>query len=102
MSALSPRPGLEGPDERQRDLPVLDTAVLSVSAADAPIVVTSAEIDEQLTETYERTAAARNAAGPRRIVERRWWPEDVTFADAAAMAGAKASPRPASTRASAC
>ena len=24
------------------------------------------------------------------ITERRWWPEDVTFADAAAMAGAKA------------
>ncbi len=68
-----------------------DTAVLSVSAADAPIVVTSAEFDAQLSETYERTGlrpgVLESLAG---IVERRWWPPDVTFADAAAMAGAKA------------
>ncbi len=68
-----------------------DTAVLSVSAADAPIVVTSAQFDEQLTESYERVGLRpgmlESLAG---ISERRWWPEDVTFADAAAMAGAKA------------
>ncbi len=68
-----------------------DTAILSVSAADAPIVVTSAELDAQLLETYERLnlkpGMLEALAG---IVERRWWPTDVSFADAAAMAGAKA------------
>lgn len=68
-----------------------DTAVLSVSAVDAPIVVTSDEIDAQLVDTYARVGLRpgmlESLAG---IVERRWWPEDVTFADAAAMAGAKA------------
>ena len=68
-----------------------DTAVLSVSAVDAPIIVTSAELDDQLVETYERVGLRPGMlealAG---ISERRWWPEDVTFADAAAMAGAKA------------
>jgi len=68
-----------------------DTAILSVTAADAPIVVTSAEIDDQLGDTYQRTGLRpgmlESLAG---ITERRWWPEDVTFADAAAMAGAKA------------
>ncbi len=68
-----------------------DTAILSVSAVDAPIVVTSDEIDAQLLQTYDRVGLRPGMlealAG---IVERRWWPEDVTFADAAAMAGAKA------------
>lgn len=68
-----------------------DTAILSVTAADAPIVVTSAEIDDQLLGTYERVGLRSGMlealAG---ITERRWWPTDVTFADAAAMAGAKA------------
>ena len=68
-----------------------DTAVLSVTAVDAPIVVTSAEFDEQLSGTYERLGLVPGMlealAG---VVERRWWPTDVTFADAAAMAGAKA------------
>lgn len=68
-----------------------DTAVLSVAAVDAPIVVTSDELDEQLTSTYERVGLRpgmlQALAG---IVERRWWPTDVSFADAAAMAGAKA------------
>ena len=68
-----------------------DTAVLSVSVADAPIVVTSAEFDEALADTYARLdirpGLLEGLAG---IRERRWWPEDVSFADAAAMAGAKA------------
>jgi 3-oxoacyl-[acyl-carrier-protein] synthase III len=68
-----------------------DTAVLSVTAVDAPIVVTSQQIDEQLAGTYERLGLRPGMlealAG---IVERRWWPADVRFADAAAMAGAKA------------
>ena len=69
----------------------LDTAVLSVTAVDAPIIVTSQQIDDQLAETYARIGLRPGMlealAG---IIERRWWPEDVSFADAAAMAGAKA------------
>jgi 3-oxoacyl-[acyl-carrier-protein] synthase III len=68
-----------------------NTAVLSVCAVDAPIVVTSSEIDAQLADTYERVqmrpGMLENLAG---IRERRWWPHDVSFTDAAAMAGAKA------------
>ncbi len=68
-----------------------NTAILSVTAVDAPIVATSASFDERLAATYARTGVRpgmlEDVAG---IVERRWWPEDVTFADAAAMAGAKA------------
>lgn len=68
-----------------------NTAILSVTAVDAPIVVTSDSFDEQLAETYARTGVRpgmlAEVAG---ILERRWWPTDVSFADAAAMAGAKA------------
>jgi len=68
-----------------------DASILSVAVADAPIVVTSAEIDEQLAGTLERVGLRpgllESLAG---ITERRWWPSDVSFADAAAMAGAKA------------
>lgn len=68
-----------------------DTAILSVTAAEAPIVVTSDEIDAQLMPAYERTGLrAGMLEGLAGISERRWWPADVTFADAAAMAGAKA------------
>ena len=68
-----------------------DTAVLSVCAVEAPLVVTSDEFDARLTRTYERTGMQpgmiEKLAG---VTERRWWPEDVSFVDAAAMAGAKA------------
>src|SRR5918997_1855858 len=68
-----------------------NTAVLSVCAVEAPIVVTSAWFDERLAETYDRVGMRpgmlEELAGVR---ERRWWPEDVSFADAAAMVGAKA------------
>lgn len=68
-----------------------DTAVLSVCGVDAPRVVTSAEFDERLAGTYRRVGLRpgllQNLAG---VHERRWWPHDVGFADAAAMAGAKA------------
>lgn len=68
-----------------------DTAVLSVTAAEAPIIVTSTEIDAQLAMAYERTGLRPGMLeGLAGITERRWWPTDVTFADAAAMAGAKA------------
>lgn len=68
-----------------------DAAVVSVAAVDAPVVVTSAEIDERLAPVYERLGLRpgmlENVAG---VSERRWWPEDVTFEDAAVMAGEKA------------
>lgn len=68
-----------------------NTAVLAVCAVDAPHVVTSAEFDEKLAGTYARVGLRpgllERLAG---IVERRWWPEDVNFAEAASMAGAKA------------
>jgi acyl-CoA:acyl-CoA alkyltransferase len=68
-----------------------NTAVLSVCAVEAPIVATSASFDDRLAETYERTGMRagmlEELAGVR---ERRWWPGDLSFTDAAAMAGAKA------------
>ena len=68
-----------------------DTSILSVVGLEAPIVVTSTEIDEQLSDTYTRLdmnpGALQGLAG---IEERRWWPEGVSFADAAADAGRKA------------
>src|SRR5947209_2457104 len=68
-----------------------NTAVLSVCAVEAPIVMTSAAFDERLARTYRRVRMRprllEKLAG---VVERRWWPTDVSFADAAALAGAKA------------
>ncbi len=68
-----------------------DAAVVSIAHVDAPQVVTSSEIDEQLADTYERVGAQpgllESLAG---IRERRWWPEGYLFTDAAAAAGVKA------------
>lgn len=62
--------------------------VLSVASVEAPEVVTSEWIDEQLAETYARTGLkAGQLAGLAGIEERRWWNDEVGFADAAAMAG---------------
>ena len=65
--------------------------MLAVAAVDAPEIVSSAQIDEWLQPAYAAAGLhggmLEQLAG---IVERRWWPNDVTFADAAAMAGAKA------------
>jgi 3-oxoacyl-[acyl-carrier-protein] synthase-3 len=65
--------------------------IWSVGHAEAPEIVTSAWIDEQLAETFERCeirpGLLASVAG---IVERRWWPEDVTFDEAAAKAGRRA------------
>ncbi len=67
------------------------TGVLSVEAVEAPEVITSAWIDEQLAETYARTGVRpgllSELAG---IDERRWWPEELRFEEAAALAGRKA------------
>lgn len=68
-----------------------DAAIVSVVAVQAPDVVTSTEFDERLAGTYERlgtqSGLLENLAG---IRERRWWPEELTFAEAAAKAGQKA------------
>ena len=65
--------------------------IWSVAHAEAPEVITSAWIDEQLAETFDRCGIRpgllESLAG---IVERRWWPEEVTFDEAAAMAGTRA------------
>ena len=65
--------------------------IWSVSHAEAPERITSAWIDEQLAETYERCGIRpgllESVAG---ITARRWWPADTTFDEAAALAGARA------------
>ncbi|CAB4981938.1 unannotated protein [freshwater metagenome] len=65
--------------------------MLSVEAVEAPEVVTSAWIDDQLAATHKRLGLRggllADLAG---VHERRWWPEDVTFDQAAAWAGRKA------------
>ncbi len=67
------------------------TSILAVCGVEAPVVATSDSFDERLAATYERVGLLpgmqEQLAG---VKERRWWPEDVSFADAAAMAGAKA------------
>jgi 3-oxoacyl-[acyl-carrier-protein] synthase-3 len=68
-----------------------NSAVLSVSAVDAPEVVSSDHFDDLLAPTLDRLGVRKGMlqqlAG---IEERRWWPEDVSFSDAAAQAGALA------------
>jgi 3-oxoacyl-[acyl-carrier-protein] synthase-3 len=65
-----------------------NVGLLALEAVEAPVVVTSDWIDEQLAATYERTGlkpgTLSELAG---IDERRWWPEGVTFDEAAALAG---------------
>jgi len=72
-------------------LEFLRPTIWSVGHAEAPEVITSAWIDEQLAETYDRCGIRpgllESVAG---IVERRWWPEEVTFDEAAAKAGVRA------------
>ncbi len=68
-----------------------DTAVLSVTAVDAPVVMTSAEFDRRIGDSYQRNGLHPGMlvklAG---ITERRWWPEGTSFVDGAIEAGAKA------------
>lgn len=68
-----------------------NTSMLSICGVEAPIVVTSESLDARLADVYERTGLRagmlEELAGVR---ERRWWPADVSLADAAALAGAKA------------
>jgi acyl-CoA:acyl-CoA alkyltransferase len=68
-----------------------NTSILSVCGVEAPVVATSQAFDDRLAATYERTRLRRGMlAGLAGVTERRWWPEDVSLADAASTAGAKA------------
>jgi 3-oxoacyl-[acyl-carrier-protein] synthase-3 len=67
-----------------------NTSVLAVGALDAPRIVTSAEFDDRLQSTYDRVGLRPGVL--ERLVgirERRWWADGFTYADGAAMAGAK-------------
>ena len=68
-----------------------NTSLLSISGIEAPVVVTSAEIDEQLAGTIERLhlrpGLLSRIAG---VEERRWYPRDASLPEAAAEAGSKA------------
>jgi len=68
-----------------------DVGIVSIEACDAPVVVTSEEIDEKLAPFYERVGAdpglLQKLAG---INQRRQWPTDVSFIDASVLAGEKA------------
>src|SRR4029077_6613973 len=68
-----------------------NVGVVSVEAVEAPGVVTSAWIDEQLADVYERCDVRPGLLeGLRGIPERRWRPEEMRFDEAAALAGEKA------------
>ena len=65
--------------------------MLTVEAVEAPEVITSDWIDEQLSATYNRCGLrAGLLAELAGIKERRWWPDGVTFDQAAALAGRRA------------
>lgn len=65
-----------------------NVGLLSVEAIEAPEVVTSAWIDEQLADTYARTGLKPGTLSELAGIEaRRWWPPEVTFDEAAANAG---------------
>lgn len=68
-----------------------DVAVVSIVACDAPVVVTSAEIDQILAPFYQRVGADSGLLqGLAGIDERRQWPADVSFIQASTLAGEKA------------
>lgn len=65
-----------------------DTAVLSVTAVDAPVVKTSAEFDEIIGDSYSRNGLRPGMlAALAGITERRWWAEGEDFVDGAIEAG---------------
>ena len=68
-----------------------NATILAVAAIDAPIIVTSAQLDERLADAYARVGMRPGLlAGMAGIRERRWWSEGSSFVEGAALAGAKA------------
>lgn len=68
-----------------------NTSILSVTGLPAPEVRTSAEFDERIMDTLRRNRLVPGVLS--RLVgvkERRWWPQDVHFTEAAAEAGRRA------------
>jgi acyl-CoA:acyl-CoA alkyltransferase len=67
------------------------TSIWGLAHVDAPEVISSAWIDDQLGESYARCGVRpgllEEVAG---IIERRWWPQGVTFDQAASLAGRQA------------
>ncbi len=70
---------------------VANTALLSIAAEEAPVVVTSDDLDAMLEPTMKRLrirpGLIERVAG---VQERRWWAEGTSLAEGAAIAGAKA------------
>ena len=68
-----------------------NVGVVAVEAVEAPEVITSAWIDEQLADVFARCGVRmsllKEVAG---IIERRWWPEEMRFDEVAALAGERA------------
>lgn len=65
-----------------------NVGVLVVEAVEAPEVVTSAWIDEQLADAYRRTGLKPGTLSELAGIEaRRWWPDGMPFDEAAALAG---------------
>ncbi|GAA5166376.1 3-oxoacyl-ACP synthase III [Ornithinimicrobium tianjinense] len=65
-----------------------DTAVLSVTAVDAPVVRTSEEFDAMIGDAYARNGLRPGMlAALAGITERRWWEEGQDFVDGAIEAG---------------
>ena len=74
------------------------TVVLGVERIEAPVIVTSAELDDHLSEVYRRTRMrAGLLEGLVGIRERRRWGDDQSFTDGAAAAIGRPS-RPAAWR----
>ncbi|GAA5122114.1 3-oxoacyl-ACP synthase III [Alloalcanivorax gelatiniphagus] len=64
------------------------TVILGVERVEAPVVVTSAELDERLSEVYRRTRMRPGLLeGLVGIRERRRWADDEVFTDGAVAAG---------------
>lgn len=68
-----------------------NTTMLSITGIEAPVVVTSDDIDAMMADTLARLklkpGLLSRVAG---VKERRWYPEDTTAGEAAATAGSKA------------
>ena len=65
-----------------------NVGMLTIAAVEAPEVVTSDWIDEQLADTYSRNGLSAGILSDLAGIEsRRWWPEGFTFEQAAARAG---------------